>query len=97
MMKGKIILLGAAVLFAIGSLTFIGCGNAGDHSEEDGHDNAGLNEEHEHAEGEEHNGSAEENRHVFVCPMHPEITGVEGDHCSECGMDLEKVEHEHEE
>ncbi|MEL1239498.1 DUF3347 domain-containing protein [Flavobacterium flavipallidum] len=27
----------------------------------------------------------------FSCPMHPEITGKEGDVCSECGMELEAV------
>ena len=25
---------------------------------------------------------------THVCPMHPEITGLEGDNCSKCGMDL---------
>lgn len=25
---------------------------------------------------------------THVCPMHPEITGLEGDKCSKCGMDL---------
>ena len=28
---------------------------------------------------------------VYACPMHPEITGKEGDKCSKCGMDLEAV------
>ena len=27
--------------------------------------------------------------HVFSCPMHPEITGKEGDKCPKCGMALE--------
>jgi hypothetical protein len=26
-----------------------------------------------------------------VCPMHPDITGKEGDKCSKCGMPLEAV------
>lgn len=26
--------------------------------------------------------------HVFTCPMHPEITGKEGDKCAKCGMAL---------
>ena len=25
---------------------------------------------------------------VFACPMHPEVTGKQGDKCSKCGMDL---------
>ncbi|MFM9943986.1 MAG: heavy metal-binding domain-containing protein [Bacteroidia bacterium] len=27
--------------------------------------------------------------HIFACPMHPEVTGKEGDKCPKCGMDLE--------
>lgn len=30
----------------------------------------------------------QEGEQVYSCPMHPEITGVEGDTCSICGMDL---------
>lgn len=28
------------------------------------------------------------NIHVFACPMHPEVTGKEGDKCPKCGMAL---------
>ena len=27
--------------------------------------------------------------HTFACPMHPEVTGKEGDNCPKCGMKLE--------
>lgn len=27
--------------------------------------------------------------HVYTCPMHPEITGKEGDKCPKCSMALE--------
>lgn len=27
--------------------------------------------------------------HIFACPMHPEVTGKEGDECPKCGMKLE--------
>jgi hypothetical protein len=27
--------------------------------------------------------------HVYACPMHPEVTGKEGDKCPKCGMALE--------
>mgnify|MGYP006999887267 CR=1 FL=1 len=27
--------------------------------------------------------------HIYACPMHPEVTGKEGDNCSKCGMKLE--------
>ena len=29
---------------------------------------------------------------AYACPMHPDVTGKQGDTCSKCGMDLEKVE-----
>ena len=35
---------------------------------------------------------------AYACPMHPEVTGKEGDKCSKCNMALEVVkesEHEH--
>lgn len=30
-----------------------------------------------------------EHEHTFACPMHPEVTGKEGDTCPKCGMKLE--------
>ena len=32
---------------------------------------------------------------AYACPMHPEVTGKEGDKCSKCGMKLEAVKTEH--
>ncbi len=43
-------------------------------------------EDHKHAEGEEH-----DKEMVYACPMHPEVTGKEGDKCSKCSMKLELV------
>lgn len=34
--------------------------------------------------GMEHSGT-----HTYACPMHPEVTGKEGDKCPKCGMKLE--------
>lgn len=42
-------------------------------------------EEHHHADGEQH-------EHIFACPMHPDVTGKEGDKCHKCGMDLEHMD-----
>ena len=108
-MKKTILTLMVAGSFAIGSVMLVGCGDspkpAEEHAMEGEHEHA--EDEHEHAEGEEHHehmegemhDDAEEHgeEHVFACPMHPEITGNEGDKCSECGMELEMVAHEHEE
>lgn len=37
---------------------------------------------------------------AYACPMHPEVTGKDGDKCSKCGMKLEAMkekegEHKH--
>lgn len=32
-----------------------------------------------------------EHNAAYACPMHPEVTGDEGDKCPKCGMSLEKV------
>jgi len=33
--------------------------------------------------------SADGHEHRYACPMHPEVTGKEGDKCPKCGMNLE--------
>ena len=43
-----------------------------------------ANKETDSKEQTEHSGE-----HIFACPMHPEVTGKEGDKCPKCGMDLE--------
>ena len=99
-MKKTILTLMITGSFATGSVMLVGCGDSPKPAEEHA-----MESEHEHAEDEEHQGhmdgdmheDGEEHgdEHVFACPMHAEITGNEGDKCSECGMDLEMVAHEH--
>ncbi|WP_055151997.1 heavy metal-binding domain-containing protein [Jiulongibacter sediminis] len=81
----------ATVLFS-SSLVLSSCGNTS--SSED---------THEHMEGDQHgdmdhsnmnHGDMEMADATYACPMHPEITGVKGDKCSICNMDLEEVETE---
>ncbi len=45
--------------------------------------------EHKHAEGE-----MAEHEHTYACPMHPDVTGKEGETCPKCGMKLELVSDE---
>jgi len=33
-----------------------------------------------------------DNQTNYACPMHPEVTGKQGEKCSKCGMDLVAVE-----
>lgn len=44
----------------------------------------GTSEHHEHTDSTAHSGE-----HIYACPMHPEVTGKEGDKCPKCGMALE--------
>lgn len=43
-----------------------------------------TSEHHEHTDSTAHSGE-----HIYACPMHPEVTGKEGDKCPKCGMKLE--------
>ena len=36
--------------------------------------------------------TAEHGDHIYSCPMHPEVTGKEGDKCPKCGMPLEHTD-----
>ena len=61
-------------------------------------------EEHHHEDGDTtaHHDEMEmdSTQMAYACPMHPEVTGKEGDVCSKCGMKLVAVNadstaHEH--
>lgn len=87
-MKKTVLTVGIAMLFVVGSATFIGCGNS------DNHDDA-----HEHTEGEGHHEGmdmSEENMEYaqYQCPMKCEgdKTYEEAGECPKCGMELKEVE-----
>lgn len=64
-------------VIAIGTLTFFAaCNNNTGDSKTSTADTATTSA---------HDGSV----HIYACPMHPEVTGKEGDTCSKCGMKLE--------
>ena len=51
-------------------------------------------EGHHHAEGDttQHEGMPmDSTQSAYACPMHPEVTGKDGDECTKCGMKLELV------
>jgi len=47
-------------------------------------------------EGDNHEHMEQAEKASYVCPMHPEITGKEGDKCSKCGMALKPAKNEEE-
>ena len=79
-MKRSILTIGTILAFATGTILITSCGTTGNHDDDSG-ENAELHEEAGHD-----NDAVAEATHV--CPMHPDITGLEGDTCSKCGMDL---------
>ncbi len=85
-MKISLLTLGIIIAFIAGSTLLTSCG--GNASKE-----AESTEQH-NMDDHDHDKMAEA---TFTCPMHPEITGKEGDKCSKCGMALvlnESTEHE---
>jgi hypothetical protein len=93
-MKKSIFTIGTIIAFTAGSTLFTSCGS-------NTHKNDEATEQHE---TDTSNETATETvtEATHVCPMHPEITGLEGDTCSKCGMDLvlaetseDTVEHQH--
>ena len=67
--------------FLVGPILLTGCNSKKAEQQEQKED-----EEDEHEEGSDHG-----QEQVYACPMHPEVTGKEGDKCSKCGMKLELV------
>ncbi len=68
-------------MFAIAASLFLASCNNNSNKES----STAKTEEHEHAEGEHH-------EHIYACPMHPDVTGKEGDKCTKCGMVLEHMD-----
>ncbi len=64
----------------ISSILITGCGSKKEQTTEQDH-------QHTDSDSTKH----DEMAMVYACPMHPEITGKEGDSCSKCGMKLELV------
>lgn len=73
----KTILFGTISAFLAGSTLLISCGSG---SQKD----SDVSEQHDMGNDKDGTSTAA----TFACPMHPEITGKEGDKCSKCGMDL---------
>ena len=96
-MKRVVLNFAIAALFLVGSSVMItSCASDSDAENHENHEHVD-GDEHEHVDGETHedtdgemNESTDEIATAeYVCPMHPEETGVEGDSCSKCGMPLE--------
>ncbi|MCF6240902.1 MAG: hypothetical protein L3J74_06100 [Bacteroidales bacterium] len=106
-MKRKLLTFGIAAAFLIGASLITACGNSENTENHEQHEHM---EGEEHMEGDEHNEMDHEKMNMnddkdsdqtaeatYACPMHPEVTGKEGDKCSKCGMALVKVEEDHSE
>ena len=77
-MKRSILTIGTMLAFATGAILFTSCGSQSN-NDDDSAEHADMHDATE-------NDAVAEATHV--CPMHPAVTGLEGDTCSKCGMDL---------
>lgn len=67
------------LLFALSATMFLfSCNNMG----------KSIENKEKTVSNSEHSGE-----HIYACPMHPEVTGKEGDDCPKCGMKLEHNDH----
>ena len=78
-MKTLVLTFGTIIAFISGSTLLSSCGS--------GSQKEANTSEHHKMDGQ-HNHDAAIMATTFACPMHPEITGKEGEKCSKCGMDL---------
>lgn len=72
------------LLFAVSLLTMNCSGKKSDQTEEEHHHHDGDSTDH-------HDAKMDSTQMAYACPMHPEVTGKEGEKCSKCGMKLEAV------
>jgi ribosomal protein S27AE len=79
-MKNTLLTLGTLVAFVAGSTLLNSCGS-GNQKDADSAEQHDMDMDHD---AEDHDTMAA----TFACPMHPEITGKEGEKCSKCGMFL---------
>jgi hypothetical protein len=64
--------------FFISSTLLTGCSNKAKEDQNDGDEHAEMKKDSVQSV-------------AYACPMHPEITGKEGDKCTKCNMKLEAV------
>ena len=84
------IVLSISLSFVVSTL-FISCEGAPEQNNSHEHSNH-EEEAHEHSNHEETAHEHENDSEMtYACPMHPEIKGKEGDHCSKCDMSLEVI------
>lgn len=75
------------IILAFAVTTWTACGTTS--TNEQKHDHM-MNDSTHRMSGSTANHSSEEM--AYACPMHPEVTGKDGDKCSKCGMYLEPID-----
>jgi hypothetical protein len=89
-MKKSILSIAVVAAMFSASLFVVSCGSKNKTEQQE------QTNDHQHMDGDEmHEGEVFESDTSIVasyaCPMHPEVTGKQGDSCSKCGMELELV------
>lgn len=85
-MKKSIVILSTLFFLSGAAATIVSCGQKSEQTE--GHDH------HAADTATQKDAAADTTQTAYACPMHPEVTGNEGDLCSKCNMKLEEVKEE---
>lgn len=92
------------IILALAVTTWTACGNSSTNDQNHDHMMNDSTHMHSNEKGHEHmmndsthnmSGSTGTNSSealAYACPMHPEVTGKDGDKCSKCGMYLEPID-----
>lgn len=90
-MKKSIVVFSFLIVgLLVASVVMTSCGNKkAEQATEENHHEQDSTSQHESM-------PMDSTRTAYTCPMHPEVTGKDGDKCSKCGMALEAVNDKHE-
>ncbi len=102
MKKSVLTITIAIAFFFTSSVILSSCGEEQKHKIEDHEHAEGMEhdedmQQHKHEAANQDSVKHEEMNHgdheelTHACPMHPEVKGKEGDHCSKCDMSLEVI------
>lgn len=84
------------IILALAATTWTACGTNSTNDQNHDHMMNDSTAMPSHEQGSMHNMGDSTAMHseegmAYACPMHPEVTGKEGDKCPKCGMYLEPV------
>jgi len=90
-MKKKLLTFGIAALFLTGAAFFTSCGNSQTNDEQQEQTDSTAQQKTSEENTMNMDKQMEQTAELYACPMHPEITGKEGDVCQNAKCPLKKL------